>query len=947
MGTVSQKSFAGGEIAPSVYARVDLVKYATGLRTLRNFFVMRHGGAANRPGSEFVAEIKDSTRTVRFIPFIFNSSQTYLLEFGEKYMRVHRNGAQLTDLSLTITGITNANPGVVTYTGTDPVEGQEVFISGVAGGLGNYLNGRNFKVGTVNGGANTFQLKKMDGTNFTTVGLGTYTSGGTADRVYEIATVYQTADLATLNYVQSADVITIVHPNYAPRELARTGHTSWAFSVISFAPLIAAPSIGTPTGGAAGIDSNYVVTSLDPDTFEESLPSAVGSISSKIATSASPISVPWTNVTGVTTYSVYKALNGVYGFIGVASGTPFSDIGYIPDTEITPPQARNPFGLEAATNISGATAANPVVVTSASHGLLTGDTAYITGITGMTELNGNHYKVTVLSSSTFSLQDFNGDNIDGSAYTAYVSGGTVAQAGNYPSTVSYFQQRRIFANTDNDPEKVWGSRTGQFTNFTTSSPLQDDDSVSFNLAGRQVNEVKYVLDLGKLLLLTSGGEWVAAGDVAGILSPTEVNSRQYSYNGSGDLSPIVVGENALYIQARGTVIRDLGYDYQVDGYRGNDLTIFSAHLFDEYTLLDWSYQQIPHSIVWIIRSDGSLIGLTYIRDHQVFGWHRHDFDGSAENVCSVPEGNEDVIYVLVKRTINGEEKRYIERIASRLVQNVADCKFMDACLTYDGRNDDESHTMTLSGGTTWAYTETITLTSSASFFSASDVGNEIHLTSSDGDLIRFQINTYSSATVVTGKPHKTVPASLRSVATSDWTKAVDELHGLWHIEGKDVSVLGDGFVVASPNNESYDVLTVTNGGIELDKPYGVIHVGLPITADIETLDIDTPNGETLADKKKIVSKVTVHVEDSRGIWIGPDEPTNDAVDPLEGLSELKIRNEESYDDPVALATGTVEVNIQPEWNSNGRVFLRQVDPVPLAVLAISPAGLFPFRRGGE
>src|SRR5262245_57207681 len=141
---VAQRSFAGGEIAPSLYARVDTSKYATGLRTMRNNILMRHGGAQSRPGLDFIGEVKDSTKSVRLIPFIFNTDQTYCLEFGNLYMRVIRDGSYQYDVSRNITGITNANPGVVTSNAHGFSNGEEVYISGVVGAIAPYVNGRNF-----------------------------------------------------------------------------------------------------------------------------------------------------------------------------------------------------------------------------------------------------------------------------------------------------------------------------------------------------------------------------------------------------------------------------------------------------------------------------------------------------------------------------------------------------------------------------------------------------------------------------------------------------------------------------------------------------------------------------------------------------------------------------------------------------------------------------------
>jgi len=277
------------------------------------------------------------------------------------------------------------------------------------------------------------------------------------------------------------------------------------------------------------------------------------------------------------------------------------------------------------------------------------------------------------------------------------------------------------------------------------------------------------------------------------------------------------------------------------------------------------------------------------------------------------------------------------------VPGIDDVAFVDSHLTLDGRNDNANHTMTLTGGTAWAFTETLTLTSSLTFFTAADVGNEIHIVTPDGGVLRFVIEGFTGGTVVTGKPHQTVPVGLRGIAQSDWGRAVDQVGGLWHLEGEDVSVYGDGFVVANPLNSAYTTLTVTEGIVTLDRAFVQLAVGLPVTADLETLDLDSASGESILDKKKLVSKVSLHVQASRGLWVGGEPPEDDDADPLKDLIELKIRNDEGYDDPVLLRTGVVEVIIKGEWNSNGRVFVRQVDPLPLTVLAIAPAGLIPFR----
>lgn len=921
MATTRQLSFASGEIAPALYSRVDLTKYSTGLRTCLNWMVMRHGGITNRPGTGFVGEVNDSTKTVRVIPFIFNSSQTYILEFGDLYMRVIRNSAQVTETAQTITGATQADPCVITIAGHSYSNGDEVFITDVGGMT--ELNSRNFKVNSV--AANTFELQEMDSTDLDATGFTAYTSGGTAAKIFEITTPYAEADLSELRFIQSADIVTITHPSYAPRELARTAHTAWNLTAITFGPILPAPT--NLTSDAAGAGFSYKVTAIDSLTGEETLPSVLEVATTKTST------LTWTAVVGATHYNVYRLTNGVYGWIGVAGTNAFTDADFTADVLDEPPADRQPFGP--ALTITDATQADPCVLTVVGHGYSTGDEILVEDVVGMVELNDNNYLVVFLTVDTFSIQTLAGVDVDSTAFTAYDSAGTTTRQGDYPSTVAYFQQRLVFANTDNNTEGVWSSKSALRKNLMVSTPIQDDDAVTFSILGREVNEIHHLLDLGKLIMFTESGEWVVDGDAAGILTPSGINPRQHTANGSGSLAPLVIDGTALFVQSRGSVVRDLGFDFDSDGYRGNELSIFSSHLVDKFTLVDWAYQQIPHSIAWAVRSDGTLLGLTYLRNHQILGWHRHTFaGGTVENVAVIPQGTEDVLYLVIKRTINGRTVRYIEFMKTRQINDIEDSVFMDSSLSLDGRNTGAT-TMTLSGGTTWAHDEDLTLTASVATFTSADVGNAIWITDPDDGttVVRCSITAFTSTTIVTVRPSMTVPIGLRAVATAVWSLAVDTLTGLWHLEGEDVSIFADGQVMASPNNTAYTTKTVANGTVtftEADGPHAVVHVGLPITADTETLNIDSPKGTTLTDEKKLITKLFMLVEDTRGLFAGAD---SSAV-----LTELKIRDDEDYDEPVDLETGTVSINIAGESNDTGKVFIRQIDPVPATILSIVPAG---------
>jgi hypothetical protein len=948
--TLIQRSFAAGEIAPEIQSRVDQVKYQTGLKTLRNAYVKKSGGLQNRPGSLFVREIKDSTRATRLIPFIFSNDQTYAIEMGHQYFRFIKNDEYITDLTVNITGITQANPGVFTAVGHGLSVGQEVILNGIGGMVG--LNGRQYKINTTPT-ANTFTLTLMDGTVLDTTILTAYTSGGTFSRVYEIATNYDEADLFEIQYDQSADVITLAHNNYPLSDLNRIADNNWFMSLHSFAPSFFANTTTNFLAGAAGaIENIYLITAISEETGEESLPIAASLIPSPslitgITASSTPVITTSANHNLMTDAYVrfainfgseyYQMHNRTFKII-VLSPTTFSIINfstagfaaYVAAADTATCIAR--VHLSAAPTIS---VPNEVYVNPTLSG--------VSDYNFYKEKNGTFGLIGISSNGYF--QDTGQDPSGAKTPPQYVN--PFYESGKYPSTVAYVKQRLMLAGTQDDPERIYGSAIGEYSNFYRGSPIADNDPIQFELAGGKVRKIKHLVELNQPLVFTDGGEWKLNGTGSGLVTPSEVNPEQQSYNGASRLRPLVINGDALYVQARGSVVRDFANDFQIDGYRGNDLTTFSYHLVEKNTLVDWCYQQIPNSVVWIVRNDGVLLGITHMKEQQIIGWHRHDFrGGTVESVCSIPIGSEDVLYLVINRTIDGVQKRYIERLASRIIFDVMDNIFMDSAVTYDGFNAGVT-TLTLTSGGTYTENDLLTCTASASTFLPTDVGNEIHFFT-EGDvqlLLKFKITAYTSATVVQGYPVTDVPVSLQNVAYAFWARAVDTVIGLDHLEGETVSVFADRAVAASPNNSDYDLVTVVNGQITLDKCYSKIHVGIPFVTDVETLDVDTAQGETLSNKKKLTSRITGRFQETRGVFIGEKPPSDDDVDPLEGLNELKIREAEGYNEPVDLLTGEAELNIQAAWNNNGRVFIRQVDPLPLAILSITAEGLFPFKGG--
>lgn len=510
-------------------------------------------------------------------------------------------------------------------------------------------------------------------------------------------------------------------------------------------------------------------------------------------------------------------------------------------------------------------------------------------------------------------------------------------AGNYPSVAGLVGQRRLFANTSSDNEKIEGSRIGQPRNFTIATPRKDSDAVTFRISGEKVNPVFHIVNAKGMAVLTREGEFTIGARDSGVITPDSIPQEQVSYNGTCEIIPLRVGDRILYVQTNKKQIFDFGFDQLGNLDSAGDLTALANHLFDDYEIVRWAYQKTPHPVVWVVRSDGKVLSLTFLRAQQIFAWTQHEFPGAtAEDVVAIPEEGQHYVYFLMKREVDGREVRYIERLNTRQITDEKEMIFMDCAITYDGRNPDETVTMIVTGGTTWAAGEYLTLTcSDVSYFSSDDVGNEIHIY---GDsTIRFNIQEYVSGATVKGKADIAIPSAMRSVEFSEWAYAVDEVGNLWHIEGKDVSILGDGAVVKSPNNPSYDpVVTVADGTISLERFYGVIHVGLPYMCDLQTLALETVRSETWVDKKKSIPGVSIRVDKSRGGFVGVNEPQSGGNARLD-LYEFIPRSNEDYGTTPTLRTGVIQQDIQRDWTDDGNVFLRQIDPLPMTVVSIAPA----------
>lgn len=925
MGTPAiQTNFGAGEFSPSLYSRTDLQKYHSGARKLRNFFVEYRGGASNRPGQEFLGYCLHGELDNRLIPFIFSTVQAYVLVMSDFAMRVIRDGGLVTEPPVALTGASQTNPAVLNVVNAWAA-GDWIFVDGVVGMT--ELNNRFFLVTNPTGA--TVELRDLNGLPVNAAAYHAYISGGTVAKIYTVTTPWAAADLFRLKFAQSADVMTVCHPNYAPQEITRTGHAAWTVTPISFVSTVPAPTVPVAVPNTVGGTSYvYKITAVAANGRTESLPSvsATAASATMSSTPAAHVDVSWVAVAGALFYNIYRQPEipgGIpqagqsFGYVGTSTTLGFTDFNIAPDYTRTPPTSQNPFA-----------------------------------------------------------------------------------AGNNPGCVTYNSQRLVFAGSTSLPQTFNMSKVGDFHNYSSSIPTRADDAINATLVSTQVNAIKHLISMQSLIALTSNGAWKIDGGTADDpVTPTTVKARPQIYNGCSDVPPIPVANEILYVQSKGSIVRNLSYNFVPNVYQGNDLTTLANHLFSGHSIVDWAYAEEPNKMVWSVRNDGTLLSLTYVKDQEIYAWAHHDCYGKYKSVASIPEGDEDAVYFIVERIMLGYKVKSLERQASRQMSAVpekdvpADLSkafFVDAGLqtslvypaatltplaadaTYSvvgaivvnpGENydpfalpsvriDDDTgigaaisvtvggaNVITganvVSGGTNYK-SPIVTVVDTVGFggvvaaqlsrdvvvqadlpiFTPGDVGKFLRANNGWG-IVRQYNSPYEIVIDIQRAFTDTYPA-----APGEWslTPMVTTLSGLDHLEGMAVSVLADGNNI--PN------ITVHNRSITLPQSASKIVVGLPYTSDLESLDMDF-QGEvnTMQGRRKKISACTARVQDSRGLALGYD---------FDHLREIKERNTQPMGTQILPITGDERIEFDPAYNTGGRVCARQVYPLPATILGIIP-----------
>ena len=842
---VELTNFTGGELSPRLDGRTDLTKYTSGCATLENLIVYPHGAAARRPGSTFLAEVANSANKTRLIPFEFSTTQTYMLEFSNLKMRVYKDSGSVLEGDKTISAITKANPAVVTATSHGYSNGDEVVITAVAGMT--EVNGKRFLVADKT--TNTFELQDKDGVDINSSSFTTYTSGGVSNKVFEIVTPYTTAQLFDIKFAQSADVMYITHPLHEVEKLSRTGHTSWTLSDCSF------------TKGPMQ-DANTTTTTLNPGQ------SAVGTGIALVA-------------------SATTGINGGSGFLATDVGRfVFLNDGY----------------------------------------------AKITGVTDTTNA-----VITIITA------------LDSASATANWQLGAFSDTTGHPSCVTFFEQRLVFAGTTNQPQTVFFSKSGDYENMDANigGTIADDDAIIYTIASNQVNAIRFMTSTRTLIIGTAGGEFtVSGGGTDSAVTPTNILIKKQSNHGAANVDAIAVGNATLFLQRAKRKIRELAYNFDVDGYIAPDMTILAEHV-TEGGLTQIAYQQEPNQIVYAVRGDGELAGLTYQREQQVTAWHRHIFGGR---------------FGIATLTVSD-----YANIASgtKLTLTKSDGTVVDFTSTTGTAGTNEFKTETNNNTTATNLKNTInahanfTATVNSAVVTITETAHEAtgYLIIKSFDSTRLTATSEGKAVVESAAViptddteyqvyvivKRTVNGSTRryveflNVFDFDQTdntsfnfldsqlsysgSAVSTLSGLDHLEGQVVSILADG--ATHPNK------TVSSGSITLDRSAKNVKIGLAYTSLLQTMRLNagSQNG-TSQGKTKRIYDITVRMFETIGVEVGPD---------LNNLERIPFRSSaDLMDEGIPPFTGDKEVEFRGNYETDGFIFVRQTQPLPFTILSLYP-----------
>ena len=848
-------NFTAGELSPRLDGRTDLSKYLNGVKKMENLIVHPHGGASRRPGTKFVREVKNSAHNCRLIPFEFNVTQAYILEFGDEYFRIHKDGGTVVDGS------------------SDPIE---------------------------------------------------------------VRTPYGEDELADLKFTQSADVMYLVHPLFAPRKITRTSHTAWSIAEVAFerGPM-QDDNTGTVTFLASGRTGNVNVTASS-STF---VSTDVGRLI-KVHDGVTKIT-SLTSATVVAT-TVQENADGRSELMPAYTAATIS--AHEGDPSSTGLEHNDRYQDTAGQFIAqGFKEGQKITVTGFTTGNNNNSSAIIVRVTEDTLL---------LAPSSDVTDEAAGDSVtiagDLTASTEWALGAFSGTTG-FPSAVAFYEQRLVFASTTAQPQTLFFSVGGSFEDF--NGGVNDTDALTYTLGSNQVNIIRY-LQAGRVLLVgTSGGEFVVSSSEQAPLSPTNASVKRQATYGSANIQPVQVANTTLFIQRAKRKLRELIFDLNTDSYQAPDLTILAEHI-TEGGIKEMALQQEPDNIVWCVRIDGKLVGMTYRREENVIAWHEHTLGGKS-GACTVTVS--DYANLAVGTTLkftksDGTTVTFTSEAAGGSAPadtslgfrpNESNNTTADNIFTRMNAHAD----FTVANPSAAIVTIEETNPSATGFLScvSSDTTrltttNQTHalvesIATIPGDLNEDAVYMVVQRTINLGTKRYIeffAPFDFGSSAEDAFFvdsglsytgTAATSMSGLNHLEGEVVSTLVNG--ATHPNK------AVASGALTLDFSATKAHIGLLYKSTLQTMRIEAGGTEgTAQGKTKRIHEVVLRLFRTIGAKVGSSETELDRIPFRTSADEM--------DQSLGLFTGDKQIEFRSGFDSDGFIVVQQDQPLPLTVIGIYP-----------
>lgn len=663
-----QATFSRGELSPSLHGRVDIDHYIQGLKTCENFTILKQGGIRRRSGSVYVAEVKDSADLTRLIPFNFSETEAYTIEMGDEYCRFYALGGQVQ-------------------------------------------------------------------------------SGGAA---YEVSSPFALADIFDVDYEQSADVLYMAHGSYAPRTLTRFAETSWAFADFDFqdGPYLdenLTPTTMTPadtghatpamtdltTGGTVTSTSSaadaWEIFDRDKQVAGAFTSSEAGHVTFQFASSATKVvDAYWItagpkNDSGFTNAPTQWILQGSNdGSTWVALDSRDGETGWAASEtrfyEFVNRTAYEYYRL-AMSGVDSGKFTTGKLGELALHQAASDQTAFNLTASSVTGINnGDGFKATdvgrhvrllgsdnkyrwgeiqAYSSTTVVTITLNGHALPDTSPIAFWALGAWSDETGWPERVSFYEGRLCFASTTTQPRTVWASKSLDFDNFGISQPLEASDGIKLTIEGGHFNPIEFIEEGPELFVGTAGDmRIIGQSTQQEAFSATNARQKRASTVGASSVTPVTIQNTLIYVGFHKAGLYEFGYDYQVNGYVARELTVLSDHAFKD-GISTCVYQKFPDPIIWSVRTDGQFIATTYEPDQRVVGVSRQkiaggsaDSHGVVESACVVPVETGNRVWLIVKRTINGDTKRYVEYMADPFDEangdSIEDAVFFDSAVTVTG-----------------------------------------------------------------------------------------------------------------------------------------------------------------------------------------------------------------------------------------------------------------------